>query len=137
MQYSFKVVVIERKPIAAFILSPNEFDLVDKDGIVTEKSSKTALPKLDSSIQLTGGQIVYLANLMSRLYNFFGVTSGKVSRDGLEVNNIHGRKVVFPLSGDIDVLLGSLTLIISRLPSVPEASTMVTIDLRFKNPVLR
>ena len=137
LPYNFKVIVIERKPIVAFVLNKTEFALVDKDGVITEKTQTTALPKIDSSIVLTADQTVYLANLMSRLYNFFGVNSGKVTADGFEVDNIEGKKVIFPLTGDVDVLLGSLTLIISRLPSVPEASTIVTIDLRFKNPVLR
>ena len=40
------------------------------------------------------------------------------------------------MSGDQDVVLGALGLIVSRLPSVKEASTIRVIDLRYKNPIL-
>lgn len=134
--FGLKAFVIEKKAVAAFVTG-NIFTLVDSDGEILGKTNSTALPKIDSSINLSSDEISYLAKLMSGLYNFFGVTTGKVTADGLTVTNLKGKTVIFPLTGNIDVLLGSLTLIFSRLPSVSQASTILTIDLRFKNPVLR
>ncbi len=134
---NFSVNVIEKKAIAAFILTDGQFALVDKDGNLLYKVKKTSLPKVSSAIALDRDKIMYIANLMAEIYTFYKVDSGKVTADGIEVDNINGKKILFPLDGDQDKLLGALILIISRLPSVKEASTISTIDLRFKNPVLR
>ena len=48
-----------------------------------------------------------------------------------------GVKVIFPLEGDIDVLLGSLRLILSQLNNDEREIRIGSIDLRFENPVLR
>lgn len=137
LPFSFEVNVLERKAIAAIILTDGQFALIDKDGILIDKVKKTSLPKVSSSIPLEQDKIVYIANLMAEIYTFYRIDNGKVTADGIEVDNIDGKKILFPLEGDRDKLLGALILIISRLPSVKEASTISTIDLRFKNPVLR
>ncbi len=134
---SFKVNVIERKAIVAYATKTQGFDLVDSEGNILTQVSATNLPKIITSINLDHDQIVFISNLMNRLNVLYKVNSGKVTTDGLFIDNIYGKKVIFPLVGDQDVLLGSLILIISRLPSVKEASTINTIDLRYKNPVLR
>lgn len=139
---NIKVNAVERKPIAAFVLSNKTFALVDKDGVTTEKVSSTALPQI-SSINLSTTQVVYIANLVSELYTLYGVKSANVTEDGLVIDKLGGKKVYFPLDGDKDVLLGSLSLILSRLPRLQEDSTIAEqgtigiIDLRFKNPVLK
>jgi len=74
---------------------------------------------------------------MNSLYTFYSVDKGATTGDGFFIDNIRSKKVIFPLNGDKDLLLGSMNLIFSRLPSLKEASTIETIDLRYKNPVLR
>ena len=130
------IYVLEKKPIVAFVLKDGSFAEVDKEGNVIGNVRQTTLPKI-TSIELSNEQRMYAANLISKLYLFYKVNSAKITQDGIEVGGINGKSVIFPLSGDSDVLLGALNLIISRLPSVKEASTIGTIDLRFKNPVLR
>ena len=134
---SFKVNVVERKAIVAYATKMQGFDLVDSEGNILTQVSVTNLPKITTSINLGHDQIVFISNLMNRLNFLYKVNSGKVTADGFFVDNIYGKKVIFPLVGDQDILLGSLALIISRLPSVKEASTISVIDLRYKNPVLR
>jgi cell division septal protein FtsQ len=134
---TFQVHVIEKKPITAFITKSGSFALIDSNGDVIDEVKETNLPKVISYYNLDTLQIKYIANLMATIYTYYKSNSAKASQDGLEVNNINGKKVMFPLKGDQDVLLGSLALILSRLPRIQEASTISVIDLRYKNPVLR
>jgi hypothetical protein len=54
-----------------------------------------------------------------------------------------GNKAIFPLEGDRDVLVGAFRLIYSQLNQDAQTSkiegvkTPFTIDLRYKNPVIR
>lgn len=134
---NFRVNVIERKAIVAFAVKDSQFDLVDSQGNILTQVKTTALPIISTSLNLDHDQIIYISNLTATIFTYYGSKSAKVSMDGIEIDNIKGKKVIFPLSGDQDTLLGSLALIISRLPSVKETSTIGTIDLRYKNPVLR
>lgn len=135
---SYEVNVIERKPVIGFLDSKtNNIILVDMDGVILGKVSSTVLPVVTTGLNLDNTQIVYIANLVSTLYTFYNIKNARVSADGIVVDGINGKEVDFPLAGDKDVLLGSLLLILSRLPRIQEASTINTIDLRFKNPVLR
>jgi cell division septal protein FtsQ len=137
LPFNFEVNVIEREPIVAFVKNDGGFALVDSQGQIVDNAAETNLPRIVSYSTLDTQQIMYIANLVNRIYNFFGSTTARVSADGIEIPNIKGKDVIFPLQGDQDVLLGSLTLILSRLPTTPEATTIRVIDLRFKNPVLR
>ncbi len=129
--------VIERQPVIAFLLNNGKYALVDQEGVITEEVMATNLPKI-VSINLNQSELQFASDLISSLYKFFKPVGGiKITADGIEVDNIVGKRVIFPLTGDRDILLGSLNLIISRLPSVKEASTIGVIDLRFKNPVLK
>jgi cell division septal protein FtsQ len=136
LPYNFDVYVIEKKALVAFLLKNGHFALVDKDGLIVNEAEKTNLPKI-ISIELDHDQLQFAANLISRLYIFYKINSAKITQEGIEVDNLSGKTVLFPLSGNDDELLGALSLIISRLPSVKEASTIKVVDLRFKNPVLK
>src|SRR5258708_26263667 len=85
---SFKVNVIERKAIIAFALKSGAFDLVDSDGLILSEVNSTNLPKITTSIALDHDEIVYLANLMNRLYLFYKVSGGKVTSDGFYLSKI-------------------------------------------------
>jgi hypothetical protein len=64
----------------------------------------------------------------------------------LDGNNLHvdlkdGKRIIFPLEGDRDFILGALTLILNELKKVESESgvsvdSVSQIDLRFNNPVL-
>lgn len=134
---TFEVNVIEDSGMVAFVKPDGSFAIINGKGEITENVSETNLPKVISYRNLSQDQLMYIANLMNRIYNFFGNTSTKVLMDGIEVSNIKDKTVMFPISGDQDVLLGSLSLILSRLPSVKEGTTIKVIDLRYRNPVLK
>lgn len=137
LPFDLRVYIVERNAIAAFSLANGEFALIGMDGTILENVKETSLPKITSYYNLNGEELGFVSNLMDDLNRIYKVGSGKVDANGFEVDGIKERNVIFPLSGDRDVLLGSLNLILSRLPSLKEASTIKFIDLRFKNPVLR
>lgn len=134
----FNVSVIEKKAIVAFVpRGGGDFILVSGDGEILAHDKNSLLPKVTSYLELDHERLVYVANLVSSLYIFYNVNSAIVDSDGIKISGINGMDVIFPLDGDRDVILGSLSLILSRLPSVKEDTKIKVIDLRFKNPVLR
>jgi hypothetical protein len=46
-------------------------------------------------------------------------------------------RVIFPLEGDSDILLGGLRLIYSKIKEDGNLAGYSQIDMRYKNPVLR
>lgn len=134
----FNVSVIEKKALVAFVpRGGGDFVLVSGDGEILSHEKSSLLPKVTSYLELDHERLVYVANLVSSLYIFYNVNSATIDNDGIKISGINGMDVIFPLDGDRDVLLGSLSLILSRLPSVKEDTKIKVIDLRFKNPVLR
>ncbi len=137
LPFNLEINCIERTPIIAFNLKNGNFALVDKDGVIADVAKNTTLPKILSSTPVSNEQLIFISGLMHSLNTFYNINEGKITENGLEISNLNKKRVIFPLSGDKDILLGSLNLILSRLPSVQEASTISTIDLRFKNPILK
>jgi cell division septal protein FtsQ len=131
-----KVDIIERVPSVAFKLNNKKFALIDDEGIVTDEVDSTNLPKILSSTKLTKEQLIFIISLMKNLNVFYNVNTGNISDDTLLVE-ANGKKILFPTNGDEKYLLGGLNLIFSRLSDLKDASTISTIDLRYKNPVLR
>ena len=65
----------------------------------------------------------------------YQVGCGVISNDTLVVDMKDGFKVIFPLEGDEQVLLGSLRLIYSKIQT-SNLNNYKQVDLRFANPVL-
>ena len=111
--------------------------LVDKGGFVLEEVSETNLPRILISGELPGvGEKVkedkfFALNLVYGIYYLYQVKVGEIDVDRLIVNFPNGVKVIFPLEGDRDTLLGSLKLVFAKAENVKE------IDLRYKNPIIR
>jgi hypothetical protein len=137
LPFNLNINCLERIPAVAFKVKDGNYAILDKEGILIEVSKDTSLPKILSSTPLASTELVFVANLMDSLHHFYNVNQGKITENGLEIENISNKKVLFPLKGDKDVLLASLNLILSRLQGIKDASTIRTIDLRFKNPILR
>ncbi|MDP3994440.1 MAG: hypothetical protein Q8P91_01235 [bacterium] len=132
------VYVIVKKPKFTLQNSKdNSFALVDKDGMVLGYSENTTLPGVVfSGESIAVGESVnakqlFSLDLVSSMYYYYQVKKGIMIEDRLEVRMPGGATVIFPLEGDRDVLLGSLRVVLSKIERVS------TIDLRFKNPVLK
>ena len=134
-----QVYVVERKALAAFHSgNSNNYSLVDRDGVVLGTQSDVNVPVVVVDGKTPSqADISYVANLMYDLYSVYQVRLGHLTNDNLEVDNIMGKRVIFPLNGDRDTLVGSLKVILSGLISDSSLSRIRLIDLRFKNPVLK
>lgn len=153
IQYMFPdvllVKVIQRNPVYAVkSKDSNWINLIDADGYVTDIVDSTIFPLLftDGGLVNQGEKIdnsicfaLKIVKLVSQTYK---IDSAVLKNESLEVITGEGLKVVFPRSGDIDYLLGSFKLIVSRLNNLELDSTIENnkfkeVDLRYKNPVLR
>ncbi len=137
----FLVEVIESKPAVAFLYQ-EKFYLVDKQGIVSAIEQKNNLPTVKienfnpnfSLNQKASDEIIFATELMNKVYLVYNVEEAMMTENKFEFTLPTGKTIIFPLIGDIDVLFGSLQVILSRLNS--EANYSI-IDLRYKNPVLK
>lgn len=147
---SYDVTLVEKT--ASFSIQNTDYNsitLISNDGEVLAIVEESALPTLTINgkvwnigdyIDADIGRAITLAEKLNSLYP---EATFAIIDDSLVVNTIESFVVYFPLTGDQDVLLGSLTLILSRLKQDEEEfriegdRRVQEIDLRFKNPVLR
>jgi len=126
-----------KKPSFMLKNDTNQVVTIDQNGRVLGTSSDTALPSVSVLGNLKKvGEIVdqkhlFALNLMQGVNQMYQIDNGKIEDDSLVVELPPSIKVIFPLSGDSQILLGSLRLVYSKVGEYHE------IDLRFKNPVLR
>lgn len=135
---TLRIDLILKKPKYALVeKNTNQAVILDGNGLVLEKVEKTNLPYVVISDSLPNiGETVeskktFALELVYGIYYLYQVKSGEIVNDSLEVNISDAGKVIFPLMGERDILLGSMKLILSRAGKFKE------IDLRYKNPVIR
>jgi cell division septal protein FtsQ len=145
------VSVYETEPLFALKQKDSDsFRLIDQDGILVSEAQETALPFaiIETDLPQVGAQLeekqVFALHLLKDLSKSYQLHEGTLTDDGLLVMLPTKTLILFPLEGDRDTILGSFVLVINQLNSVKEGSTMEkvslvgkTIDLRFKNPVIR
>lgn len=145
---TLEVAVIEKKPKFALMDSTSGLlALVDKEGKVLKIVEESSLPrvitagKLPNVSEKVKEEYFFALNIVYNVSASYQVSSGRIENNSLVVNLPYGYKVVFPLEGEKDVLLGALRLLIERLNAAPKDSRInqgiTEIDLRFKNPVLK
>ena len=144
---TLEIAVIEKKPkFALKDSSSNLLALVDKEGQVLKIVEESSLPqvirvgKLPNVGERVKEEYFFALNIIYNVFASYQAKEGRIENNSLLVN-VQGYKIVFPLSGDKDVLLGALRLLIERLNDASKDSRMnegiTEIDLRFKNPVLK
>ena len=116
--------------------------LIDQKGIVLSESDNSGLPMIEVSdaLKKVGGEVdkkyLFALNLISGVNEMYQVRYGMIANDALTVDIPHGLRVIFPLEGDSEVLLGGLRLIYAKVTS-EYLGTYSQIDMRYKNPVLK
>ena len=143
---TLKIDLIEDKALFALVKAndPN-FYLVNKDGTVIKIVAETNLPRviLESTPPNVGEKVssenLFALKIVYDLWTLYQIKEGAITQNYLTIMHPTGIKVIFPLEGDKDLLIGSLQLILSRLNGATKDSkiNVSTIDLRFKNPVLK
>lgn len=123
--------------------------LIDSDGYSLSLEEETALPLLTINENLpnpgerVGRKVLFALDIFTTLEKIYSVNSAKVKDGRLVIELERGINVLFPLEGDRQVLLGSFIFIYSKIKDNEEITTRLgspevdTIDLRFKNPVIR
>lgn len=131
--------VVERKAVAALQFgNSSKYTLIDKNGKVLGTQTEVSVPVLLVEGKLSDSYVIFAANLMDSLFLIYQSKLGHLMGNGsLQVDDISGKTVVFPLEGDKDVLLGSLKAVLSGLTAMADTSRIRQIDLRFKNPVIK
>ena len=130
-------IILKKSKYALSNKNRNEIAVLDNKGTVLEKTDKTNLPYVvtDDSLPNIGETIDakkrFSLELVYDIYYLYQVKSGEIVNDSLEVKIPEAGKIIFPLGGERDILLGSMKLILSRAGKFKE------IDLRYKNPVIR
>lgn len=144
-----EVNVIEKKPKFALRQKDSStFILVDKEGTVLKITEENSLPEvsLEAKLPNVGEKVtqeqLFALNLIYSVFAYYQVRQGTIEGISLVVFLPGNLKVIFPLEGEPDVLLGSLRLIIERLNDTSKDSRInelgiSQVDLRFKNPVLK
>lgn len=138
--------VVEKKPqFSIYSFENGEYYLTDKDGYIVKIEKQNNLPfiKIQSFSGKPGEKVhdkyIFSLDLTYRLFSSYQIKDTEFSNDTLIAMMPEGIKVIFPTEGDKDVLMGALSMIMSRLnESVKESKIDISqIDLRFKNPVLK
>lgn len=144
---SIKVSVIIRKPkYAVSSKDSGEVSLIDSNGVVLATSKSTRLPKLmvKGNVPHTGEKVsanyMFMLNIIQKINYLYQVDKADVEGDSLVIIYPQNIRIIFPVEGDADKLVGSARLILSRLKADDKDSkigNISVIDLRFKNPILK
>lgn len=130
-------IILEKPKFAIGKNDGSKSVLVDREGFVLEEVPETNLPRILVSGELPGvGEKIkedkfFALNLIYGIYYLYQIKVGEINIDRLIVNFPNSVKVIFPLEGDRDTLLGSLKLVLAKVENAKE------IDLRYKNPIIR
>ena len=144
-----KVNLIERKAKFA-IREKDGFYIIDREGVVIIREKTTSLPYLEfNNFDAKLGhkieeRLFFALNLIFDIHSLYKMKQARVENGSLRVELEPSLSVIFPLEGDRKVLVGSLNLILNQLNTSDNNSKIEsmsllakTIDLRFKNPVIK
>lgn len=137
------VQVVVKKPVFALQnKAAGMVALTDIDGKVLSTNKQTTLPVIDIDHELpkpgdyVGDNNLFALKLISGVNEMYQISLGQLINDTLVVDLTGPIRVIFPLEGETEVLLGALKLIYTKTQG-DLAGKFTQIDLRYKNPVLR
>ena len=144
---NLQVFIIEREPQVALKTGNQGFVLIDKEGYLLAKAEDQPnlpvldIPKLEFSVNKVSEELSQSAHVLYELSKYYGVREAKLENSSLLIDFPKGIKTILPLSKDIDVLLGTLSLLVFQLNKNNQEfrieKSVTVMDLRYKNPVLR
>ncbi len=145
-----EVNLLERKPEYAIkAKGTDSYALIDKEGYVIYFQDLTGLPVLITTEpppnvgEVVSDKTFFALEILRGMFSSYQVREGIIEDESLVIELSQGPKVIFPLEGEKDVLLGSLRLVLSKLNNdgqdskIEKVSGASIIDLRFKNPVIK
>ena len=139
-----QVELLAKKVVIAFKNDRSKsFALVDVNGKVLSVVSDSVLPvitvteDIPAEGQNIGATDLFALGLAQGVNQMYQINNFLIADGDLLVELPGQIRVIFPLDGDRDALLGSLRLIYSKIQEDGNLAGYSQIDLRFKNPVLR
>lgn len=133
--------IVEKKAEVALKFSEEQFLLFDRKGNLVGKTTNTELPKIEVFEVPSEDGLKFSVELFLSLFKYYDVSSAELTKFSI-ASNVKGVRVIFPLEGDIDILLGAMEVSLLQLNQAHENSTINSagnynlIDLRYKNPVI-
>lgn len=143
---TLKIELNLKKPNFAIKNADNIYYLISKDGQVLSVVNELNLPfMIKNDIKYSTGDFIqseekFALQLIQKVAWLYSTKENLYENNILTIKLGEGPNVLFPTQGDIDVLVGSLRLIFSRLNDESEGIRMGDIreiDLRFANPILK
>jgi len=140
---TLKVILVEEKAEYALKNSSEDFyTLVDINGKILQKVEETRVEIInyDKKIPDVGGSMgggQFALKLAKGVSRYYQVKSKTLDDNFFLIELTSGTRILFPLEGDTELLLGAMNLIVTKISNVPEFTDIVEIDLRYKNPILR
>lgn len=134
--------VVVKKPSFCLLHGPNQYFLIDQEGLILDTQQSCSLPSVQGSVanysigQKVSDKDLFTLKIAQGVYEMYQVRILKSSNDNLTVDLPSGVKVIFPTGGDADLLLGALRLIYTKVQG-QSPGKYKEIDLRFESPVLR
>jgi len=145
-----EVNLLERKAKYAIKAEGTDsYALVDEEGYVIYFQDLTGLPFLTTIEpppnvgKKVSDKVAFALEILYGTFSSYQVREGIIENESLVIELSQGPKVIFPLEGEREVLLGSLRLVLSKLNNdsqdfkIENVSGASIIDLRFKNPVIK
>ncbi len=136
--------IVVKKPFATLVdRNSNKTALIDEDGKILSFGVDSSLPTVttDRIDQKEGEKVAdrdfFALRIITGVFQMYQIRTGEMNADSLVVELPPQTRVIFPLYGDSDVLLGSLRLIYSKISEPSQVGKFSEIDLRFKNAILR
>lgn len=139
--------IIERKP--KFALSSTDVSgsvTIDEDGYALSIVDTTSLPTLNASGVLPNPgdkvdeETLFGLRIIYNISSIYKINNAELKKDQLNIKLDDGKTIVFPLTGDMQYLIGAMNMVLLRLNNVSTDTKIVNvnyIDLRYKNPVLK
>lgn len=119
---------------------------VDNNGKIISKTESSNLPfvivtKLYEEKFIVSDDQLFSLNLMYDVYNTIGIKQGILDEEGLKLTSKDGYHIILPVTGNRKLLIGSMLFLLGDVNKIDlpdeNGEKIDTIDLRYKNPVIR
>lgn len=143
--------VVLRDPIIAIKAEGStEATFYTENGVPAGVGSVTSLPIIMVKEQIDSSRIPFVVELSSELTRMLSIRTYELTQSALVLTLLDSRRLLYPLDGDVDTLLGATLITFSQLNAgtekliinnergqPAEEKVVQEVDFRFKNPVLR
>lgn len=140
--------VVEKKGEVSYKnVNESEYLIVSRDLTVIKKTKDTQLPVvyIENNELIGSEDFGFVTELMISLSRYYSVREAIWSKNSFSIIYNGTTEIIFPTTGDIDVELGSMEVMLFQLNQAlqnskidgVDAEDISTIDLRYNNPIIK